>query len=76
MSELVDLKGKGKDLDQNAADDRLEAIAKDIASLQTTAILRIAERLAEAHSIFHYRRDEGGFGGWVERRLNYSRDTA
>ena len=41
-----------------------------------SAVLRIAERLAEAHGLFLYRRDEGGFGGWVEKRLRMSRSTA
>jgi hypothetical protein len=77
VSEIRDFAEKGKALtDQNAVDDRLEAIAQDIESLQATAILHIAERLAEARNIFRYRRDEGGFGGWVENRLHYSRDTA
>jgi hypothetical protein len=58
------------------AGDRLEAIAKDIESLQATAILHVAERLAEAREIFRYRRDEGGFAGWVESRLRFSRQTA
>jgi hypothetical protein len=55
---------------------RLESIAKDIELLQTTAILRVAERLSEAREIFRYRRDEGGFTGWVESRLNFSERTA
>lgn len=57
-------------------DDRLEAIAREIETLQADAILHVAERLAEAREIFRYRRDEGGFGGWVESRLHYSRATA
>ena len=57
-------------------DARLEALAKEIEELQTTAISRIAERLVEAREIFRYRRDEGGFGGWVETRLHYTRQTA
>jgi hypothetical protein len=56
--------------------DRLEAIAKDIESLTATVTLQVAERLAEARNIFRYRHDEGGFGGWVETRLGYSRQTA
>jgi uncharacterized protein UPF0137/DUF3102 family protein len=58
------------------ADDRLKAIVKEIQSLQATAILQIAERLAEAREIFRYQRDEGGFAGWVETHLNFSRSTA
>ena len=29
-----------------------------------------------AHKLFLYRRDEGGFEGWVEKRLKWSRTTA
>jgi hypothetical protein len=57
-------------------DERLEAIAKDIQTTHTNAVLHIAAQLAEARDIFRYRRDEGGFGGWVETRLRYSRSTA
>jgi hypothetical protein len=55
---------------------RLEVLATEIEELQGTAILRVAERLAEAREIFRYCRDEGGFGGWVETRLHYTRQTA
>src|SRR6516225_6406480 len=58
------------------ADDRLEAIAKDIETLTATATLQIGAKLAEAREIFRYRRDEGGFAGWVETRLGCSRHTA
>lgn len=58
------------------ADDRLELIATEIEKLQTTALLHVAERLNEARDIFRYRRDEGGFAGWVESRLRWSRQTA
>jgi len=57
-------------------DERLETIAKDIETTHTKAVLHIAAQLAEARDIFCYRRDEGGFGGWVETRLRYSRSTA
>ena len=56
-------------------DERLETIAKDIETTHTNAVLHIAARLAEARDIFRYRRDEGGFSGWVEARLRYSRST-
>jgi N6-adenosine-specific RNA methylase IME4 len=55
---------------------RLEAIVTEIETLQATAILQVAARLAEARDIFHYRRDEGGFTGWVERRLSFGKSTA
>src|SRR5262249_30168308 len=58
------------------SDERLETIAKDIETTHTSAVLHIAARLAEAHNIFRYRRDEGGFSGWAETRLRYSRSTA
>src|SRR5262245_13931955 len=60
----------------NDLSDRLETIAKCIESLTVKATLRVAAQIAEAHEIFRYRRDEGGFAGWVERRLGYSRQTA
>jgi Protein of unknown function (DUF3102) len=59
-----------------ASADRLEIIAKDIERLQGTAIFEIAKRLAEARDLFRYCRDEGGFAGWVEARLRFSRQTA
>jgi Protein of unknown function (DUF3102) len=62
--------------EQDVSADRLEAIAKEIETLQANTILHVAQRLAEARDIFKYRRDEGGFGGWVECRLRYSRDRA
>lgn len=55
--------------------DRLEAIAKDIETKHANAVLHIATRLAEARDIFRYLRDEGGFSGWIETRLHYSRST-
>ena len=61
-------------IDDHAA--QLESIAKAVEQLQATAILEIAKHLAEARELFRYRRDEGGFGGWVESRLRYSRQTA
>lgn len=33
-------------------------------------------RLAEARELFRYKRDEGGFEGWIEQRLSVSRRTA
>ena len=54
----------------------LEAIALDIESVQTTSILRIAKLVAEAREMFLYNRDEGGFTGWIEQRLNMSQRTA
>jgi DUF3102 family protein len=59
-----------------ATDDCLEAIAKSIETLTATATLQVGEELAKARDIFRYRKDEGGFAGWVESRLHYSRSTA
>src|SRR5712671_1468084 len=55
---------------------QLESIAKYIESLTTQATLQIAAQIAKARDLFRYRRDEGGFAGWVESRLQYSRQTA
>jgi hypothetical protein len=44
--------------------------------LEAAAVLRIAERLTEAHGLFLYKRDEGGFTGWVAKRLKMSHETA
>jgi hypothetical protein len=57
-------------------DERLESLAREIERLHIKASLQIAERLAKAHGIFRYRRDEGGFAGWVENRLKLSSSTA
>jgi hypothetical protein len=56
--------------------DQLEAIAREIEQLHIKASLQIGERLAKAQDIFRYRRDEGGFTGWIEHRLKYSTSTA
>jgi hypothetical protein len=53
-----------------------EAKAVRIELVQATAVLEIAADLAEVHQQHLYRRDEGGFQGWVERRLRMSRSTA
>jgi hypothetical protein len=64
-------------------DDQLEAIAQEIEGLERDAAreierleFQIAERLAKAHRLFRYRRDEGGFRGWVKKRLGCSRSKA
>jgi hypothetical protein len=63
-------------MNKMSATDRLEIIAKDIERLQGTTVFEIAKLLAEARDLFRYRRDEGGFAGWVEARLTFSRQTA
>jgi hypothetical protein len=65
-----------KTVPADLTDERLETIAKNIETTHANAVLYIAAQLAEARDIFHYRRDEGGFGGWVETRLHSSRSTA
>jgi hypothetical protein len=54
---------------QPDVDARLEAIAVEIEMTQAAAVLRVAERLTEAHGLFKYKHEEHGFTGWVERRL-------
>jgi hypothetical protein len=55
---------------------RLEAIAAEIESALGTAIMRVAALVAEAHELHRYQHGDGGFEGWVERRLKMSRRTA
>ena len=57
-------------------DDRLEQIAVEIETIQGVALLKVGERLLEAQELFRYDRNEGGFRGWVDRRLRFSVDTA
>jgi len=52
-----------------------EAKAARIELVQATAVLEIAAHLADVHRQYLYRRDEGGFQGWVESRLSMSRRT-
>jgi hypothetical protein len=53
-----------------------ETKAARIELVQATAVLEVATHLAEVHQQHIYRRDEGGFQGWVESRLRISRTTA
>jgi hypothetical protein len=55
---------------------RLEVIAAEIESVLGTAIMRVAALVAEAHELHRYQHGDGGFEGWVERRLKMSRRTA
>jgi hypothetical protein len=57
-------------------DEQLEAIARDIDTTHALATWRIGERLAEARDLFRYKRDTGGFKGFVEGRLNMSEQQA
>src|SRR5262249_18863933 len=59
--------------------DRLEAIARDIEIFERTrrkSTFRIAKLVSEAHDLFKYRRNEGGFAGWMQTRFGCSRATA
>jgi hypothetical protein len=56
--------------------DRLEQIAVEIETIQGVALLKVGERLLEAQQFFRHDRDEGGFTGWIETRLSFSRRTA
>jgi hypothetical protein len=62
--------------DSTEFDLRLKAIAKEIRSTQAAAVTRIGKLIVEAREIFRYRRNEHGFGGWVESQLPFSRHTA
>src|SRR6516164_6913521 len=64
--------------DQEFAD-RLEAIAQDIETFERRRrrmIFRIAKLVSEAHDLFLYRRDEGGFTGWMKARFGCSSSNA
>jgi hypothetical protein len=57
----------------------LETFALEIEQLSRTAsctILQIAACVDRVHKIFKYRRDEGGFTGWMEKRLGWSSSQA
>jgi len=55
---------------------QLELIALDIEHLQRATILQVAALVSQAHDLFVYCRDEGGFAGWATNRLGYSSSTA
>ncbi len=57
-------------------DEELEPIARRIELLQTTAILQIAREAAKIHEVLRYRRSEGGYTGYMEKRLGYSSSSA
>ena len=59
--------------------DRLEAVARDIDTFERTRrkmILRIAKLVSDAHDLFLYRRNEGGFTGWMKTRFDCSPSSA
>ncbi|WP_168166090.1 DUF3102 domain-containing protein [Bosea sp. PAMC 26642] len=53
-------------------DEQLEAIARDVERTFAVSAWSIGERLAEARALYRYHREEGGFGGWAEKRLGMS----
>jgi hypothetical protein len=58
---------------------KLEALSLEIEQLDRTAILtvlQIAARVQQINNIFKYRRNEGGFVGYMQRRLGYSSSAA
>ena len=57
-------------------EDQIEDLALNIQYAERETIFRIASLVAKARELFLDRRDEGGFRGWVERQLGYSRSHA
>jgi len=79
LHEMVNLEGEPtspKAPAEQERETRLEAIAAEIESVLGTAIMRVAALVAEAHELHRYQHSDGGFEGWVERRLKMSRRTA
>jgi hypothetical protein len=56
--------------------EQLEPIARKIEFLQSTAILQIASEAAKIHEVLRYRRDDGGYTGYMKKRLGYSSSSA
>lgn len=73
---MAEIMAVGGDISAETVADRLEAIARDIEMTQQIVAFRIGERLAEARDLFRYKRDEGGFRGWVKSRLGWSEKQA
>lgn len=48
---------------------QLEHHAQNVERIQLDAIFEIGRELATAQELFKYRRDEGGFTGWLGTRL-------
>src|SRR5262252_2806451 len=71
--ETVNLEGGPPEKERQT---RLEAIAAEIETVLGTAIMRVAALVAEAHELHCYQHGNGGFEGWIERRLKMSRRTA
>jgi hypothetical protein len=74
-----DAQGAAVALSDTEFADRLEAIARDIDTFERTRrkmILRIAKLVSDAHDLFLYRRNEGGFTGWMKTRFDCSPSSA
>jgi hypothetical protein len=56
--------------------EQLEPIAQKIELLETAAILQIASEAAKIREHFRYWRAEGGYTGYMKRRLGYSSSSA
>jgi hypothetical protein len=76
MPENIDINTTIVKPETNDFAEQLEKLAREIEQLHAKASLQIAQRLAQARDLFRYRRDEGGFTGWVQNRLGYSVATA
>ena len=63
-------------VDDSTFAEQLEPIACKIETTATTAILQIASDAAKIHEAFRYHRNEGGFVGYMKKRLGYSSSTA
>lgn len=57
-------------------DDRLEAIANEIAGTQKSCVYEIGKLLAEAQGIFSYRRNDEGFVAWLKANVDISQASA
>jgi hypothetical protein len=56
--------------------EQLEPHARKIERLQSKAILRIAGEAAKIHKTLRYYRNEGGYTGYMKKRLGYSSSSA
>jgi hypothetical protein len=56
--------------------DQLEPHARKIERLQSKAILRIVGEAAKIHETLRYYRNEGGYTGYMKKRLGYSSSSA
>jgi NADH dehydrogenase/NADH:ubiquinone oxidoreductase subunit G len=58
-------------------DEKIEQHALNIQRIQRDAVFEIGRELAAAQDLFRYSRQEGGFKGWLDRRLpQFSERTA